>query len=279
MWQRERKQGGTGLDLAKKAVLTMLEAKVIGGLKSDVTSLVVYGTDETNNYLNDESGDYEHISVLYSIEQPKLPILRTVNNELPHGKHEADVLDVLNLALGMINMHCRTLKYTKKIYLLTNGESPVNQSDYEALVEQINSSNVELNVLGVDFDDEELGFFEDNKSSTKKNNEEFLRKFVSDCQQGTIFSMEEALRQLSKPYIRPVRPTPIYRGTLTLGDFEKNPQSSLMFNIEMYNRTTKAKPLQAKKYSSIAETSTSNDKKTYEVNVSKSYYISNNNEK
>ncbi|CAG8663340.1 12940_t:CDS:10, partial [Acaulospora morrowiae] len=306
MWKKERKQGGKGLDLTKKAVLTMLEAKVnifssfvennaansqfdinsrlpfcggvIGGLKTDLTSLIVYGTDETNNYMNDESGGYENISVLYPIEQPKLPILRTVNEELPHGNQESDALDAISLAVEMINTHCRTLKYTKKIYLLTDGESPIDRSNREKIVEQANSSNVELNILGVDFDDEELGFFENNKSDMKKRNEKFFRKLVDDCQQGTVFSMEETLRQLSKPYIRVVRPTPVYKGTLSLGDFETNPQSSLVFNVEMYNRTTKAKLLTAKKYSSIAETSTSNDKKTFEVNVSKSHYISNNNE-
>ncbi|RHZ85510.1 hypothetical protein Glove_65g19 [Diversispora epigaea] len=274
MWQKQRKFGGTGLDLAKKAVLTMLEAKVIAGLKSDVTSLIIVGSDETKNYMNDESGGYENISVLYPIEQPKLPILRTVD-ELSQGNFHADVFDALILALGMITSHCRNLKYTKKIYLLTDGESDINKEDFGAVVEQINSSNIELNILGVDFNDEELGFVEENKSKTKEENEKFFHDLSKSCQQATVFSMEETLRQLSKPYIRPVRPTPVYKGTLTLGDAENNPQSSLMISIEMYNRTTKAKPTNTKKYSSVAEASANNDKKTFEVNISKSFYVSN----
>ncbi|CAG8459083.1 11094_t:CDS:10 [Diversispora eburnea] len=274
MWQKQRKFGGTGLDLAKKAVLTMLEAKVIAGLKSDVTSLIIVGSDETKNYMNDESGGYENISVLYPIEQPKLPILRTID-ELSQGNFHADVFDALILALGMITAHCRNLKYKKNIYLLTDGESDINKADFNTVVQQINSSNIELNILGVDFNDEELGFVEENKSKIKEENEKFFHDLTKSCQQATVFSMEETLRQLSKPYIRPVRPTPVYKGTLTLGDAENNPQTFLMISIEMYNRTTKAKPTNTKKYSSVAEASANNDKKTFEVNISKSFYVSN----
>lgn len=46
---------------------------------------------ETDNQLNDQTpGEYENITTLYPIEQPQLPILRTVNNNMPHGNVQAD---------------------------------------------------------------------------------------------------------------------------------------------------------------------------------------------
>lgn len=46
---------------------------------------------ETDNQLNYQTSDeYENITTLYPIEQPQLPILRTVNNNMPHGNVQAD---------------------------------------------------------------------------------------------------------------------------------------------------------------------------------------------
>jgi hypothetical protein len=45
---------------------------------------------ETDNQLNDQTSEYENITTLYPIEQPQLPILRTVNNDMPHGNVQAD---------------------------------------------------------------------------------------------------------------------------------------------------------------------------------------------
>ncbi|CAG8824264.1 3559_t:CDS:2, partial [Racocetra fulgida] len=75
--------------------------------------------------------------------------------------------DALIIALGMIDLHCKKLKFKKKIYILTDGESPINSSDLDAVLHQINESNVELNILGIGFDDPEAGFFEENKSEVK----------------------------------------------------------------------------------------------------------------
>ena len=99
--------------------------KVFAGLKSDVAGLLVFGTDgnernfdywfirysftyiilclETDNQLNDQTGEYENITMLYPIEQPQLPILRTVNNDMPHGNVQADgTLIKINILYVMI---------------------------------------------------------------------------------------------------------------------------------------------------------------------------------
>ncbi len=44
----------------------------------------------TSNQLNDQTGEYKNITILYPIEQPQLPILRTVNNNMPRGNVQAD---------------------------------------------------------------------------------------------------------------------------------------------------------------------------------------------
>ncbi|RGB33638.1 SPOC like C-terminal domain-containing protein [Rhizophagus diaphanus] len=273
MWQVKRDEGGIALDLARKALLAMLEAKVFAGLKSDVTGLLVFGTDETDNQLNDQTpGEYENITTLYPIEQPQLPILRTVNNNMPHGNVQADAFDAIIVALNMMEEYCKKLKFTKKIYLFTDGESPINQYDFDRVSSQILDQNIELNVLGVDFDDPDIGLRQENKSENKKRNEQFLRKLADTCK-GTIFSMEDVLRQLSKPYIRPVKPMPVYRGSLTLGDPQTYGSASLLIEVELIARTMKAKPKSFKKYSALAEAANNIENKTYEVSHSRTYSI------
>ncbi|CAG8538658.1 13242_t:CDS:10 [Funneliformis caledonium] len=273
MWEvkRDGSEGSTALDLARKALLAMLEAKVT------ITSilrerLIVFGTDETSNQLNEQTGEYENITTLYPIEQPQLPILRTVNNNMPRGNVQADAFDAMIVSLNMIEEHCKKLKYTKKIYLFTDGESPINQYDFDRVSSQILSQNIELNILGVDFEDPDIRHSEENKTENKKRNEQFLRKLADKCK-GTIFSMEYVLRQLSKPYIRPVKPTSVYRGTLTLGDPETYKSASLVIDVELIARSMKAKLKSFKKYSALAETANNIENKTYEVSQSRTYSI------
>ncbi len=85
--------------------------------------------------------------------------------------------------------------------------------------------------------------------------------------------MEYVLKQLSKPYIRPVKPTPVYRGTLTLGDPETYGSASLVIDVELIARTMKAKLKSFKKYSILAETANNIENKTYEVSQSRTYSI------
>jgi len=47
----------------------------------------------------------------------------------------------------MIEEYCKKLKYTKKIYLFTDGESPINQHDFDRVSSQILDQNIELNIL------------------------------------------------------------------------------------------------------------------------------------
>lgn len=55
--------------------------------------------------------------------------------------------DAIIVALNMMEEYCKRLKFTKKIYLFTDGESPINQYDFDRVSSQILDQNIELNVL------------------------------------------------------------------------------------------------------------------------------------
>ena len=95
---------------------------------------------------------------------------------------------------------------------------------------------------GIDFDDPEYGFKEEDKSSLKRTNEQTLANLVGMCKtEGVIGTMAQAVEELAIPRIKPVRPFKAYDGPLTLGDPSKY-ESALSIRVERYFKTTRALP-------------------------------------
>jgi ATP-dependent DNA helicase 2 subunit 2 len=69
-------------------------------------------------------------------------------------------------------------------------------------------------VLGVDFDDAEYGFKEEDKSLVKRDNEKLLRKLTESCKDADFGTMAEAVDSLTIPAIKVVRPFKAYGGRL-----------------------------------------------------------------
>lgn len=70
-------------------------------------------------------------------------------------------------------------------------------------------------------------------------NEKILRKLVEQCNNGVFGTMEEAVKELAVPRIKPVRPFKAYDGALTLGDPSKY-ESALSIHVERYFKTKRA---------------------------------------
>lgn len=94
---------------------------------------------------------------------------------------------------------------------------------------------------GVDFDDPDYGFKEEDKPKSKKKNEEILSQLVSQCKKGVYGTMEQAVEELSVPRIKSVRPFKSYDGPLTLGDPEVYP-NTMSIAVERYFKTKLAAP-------------------------------------
>lgn len=69
-------------------------------------------------------------------------------------------------------------------------------------------------MLGVDFDDAEYGFKEEDKSLVKRHNEALLKRLTESCKHGTFGTMAEAVDSLSIPSVKAVRPYKTYSGRL-----------------------------------------------------------------
>lgn len=60
------------------------------------------------------------------------------------------------VALDLIDRHCGTKKYKKRVFLITDGESKTgtNQGEIQSLINQLNEKDIKLNVITLDFANE-----------------------------------------------------------------------------------------------------------------------------
>ncbi|KAF5121344.1 hypothetical protein DV113_000778 [Geotrichum candidum] len=167
-------------------------------------------------------------------------MLQQLNQELvPTEVKSADIISAIVVAVDQIKVFCRQLKYIKNIYLLTNARhKPISDtsSDIDAIRSELLSSNINLKVIGIDFDDEVAGLTEPApKDPVKAANEEKLRQLVSGMPQpGSIFAnAQEAIDTLQLPTAKRVRPVRAFACKLTLGD-PTTYQNVLSFDIESF---------------------------------------------
>ncbi|XP_063928030.1 X-ray repair cross-complementing protein 5-like isoform X2 [Zophobas morio] len=228
------KDGTNHFELSIKALVLLLEQKLRSLKKNDLTGFVICGTRETSNPLA-EDDQYQNIKVLRNLTTLDLELLLTVEHELHLNSLKADILDVVVVALEMLKARIKKLKFEKKILLVTNGYAPT--SDLEQLgfiIEELNRNDIEVQILGVDFDEMEEG---NELKTNQKSKSPFSRvlKQLAEGTNGEMFSFSTALQLLSKERKQNIRQSPVFRGTLMLGP-------AFSFPVFAYALTKEAKP-------------------------------------
>lgn len=203
-------------------------------------------TEDTNNNLaNDET--YQNLSVLMPIGQVLMLNIRELREKIhPSNTDDGDAISALILAIDLIDKHCKKLKWKKRLILVTNGLGDIDEDDVEQIASKIREDGIELFVLGIDFDDPEFGFKEEDKDPTKERNERILKDLSDQCD-GLYGTMAQAIEELGTPRTRTYRPYKQYQGLLTLGDPE-NYDSAMCINVERYARIMQAKPPSASSF-------------------------------
>ncbi|KXJ97615.1 Ku70/Ku80 N-terminal alpha/beta domain-containing protein [Microdochium bolleyi] len=226
------------LDWAMKFVWDKISTTVAASRKTWNVGVLGLRTDETNNALQGDEG-YENITVLQELGPMNMTDLQALRTKIrPSSTTEGDSISAIVVAVDMIAKLTKKLKYKRKIYLITDGEAPVDGDDFDDIAAKIKDTEIELTILGVDFDDAEVGVKEEDKSHHKAQNEKLLRELTDKCD-GQFGTMEEAISYLDVPRLKPTRPYKSYDGPLTLGDPEVHPDA-MSINIERYFKTHKA---------------------------------------
>jgi len=230
----------TDLDWALEYIWDKITTTVATDRKTALVGVVGLNTDGTRNELEDEDA-YKHITVFQDLKQTLMPDLRQLKSNLKPSKTDsADAISALVVAIQMITTHCRQLQYLRRIVLVTNGLGPMDTSDVDNIIQKVKDDNMELIILGVDFDDQEYGFQETDKSSRKATNEKALTELAEGCN-GACGTLVQAIDELSTPRIKTVRPINSYKGNLTLGNPEDY-DTAMAIDIERYPKVMVAKP-------------------------------------
>ncbi|KAI5816728.1 putative Ku family DNA helicase [Pyronema omphalodes] len=248
MGEKHNGREKTDLEFALQYVFDKITTTISNGRKTDMLGTIALRTNESANYLARSDPAFAHITSLTPIRQHLLSDLQLLQSSfVPSSTNLGDGISALILAIQTILTHCRHLKYIKSIFLITNGRGTFDPEGLDKIAAQIRHQNIKLTVLGVDFDDEEFGFKEENKDEEKKQNEVLLRGL---CEQvdGTFGTMQEAVEELWRPRLKAVRPMASYKGTLSLGDEVGFRETSFEIGIERYPRTMSATPASASRF-------------------------------
>ncbi|KAI1762491.1 ATP-dependent DNA helicase II subunit 2 [Hypoxylon sp. FL1150] len=228
------------LNWGMRYVWDKISTTVSASRKTWTIGVVGVRTNETNNPLHEDGQDgYEHISILQEIGPMTLTGLHELQDRIKASDtEEGDSISAIVTAVDMIEKFTKKLKYKRKIILVTDGEGSVDPDDFLDISAKIKASGIELVVLGIDFDDAEFGFKEEDKSPEKQKNEKLLKQLVEKCN-GLYGTMAEAIDELDIPRLKYVRPYKTYAGPLTLGNPDIHPDA-MCINVERYFKTHKA---------------------------------------
>jgi len=138
------------INVAKEAIKSLTQWKMLQG-KTNEIGVLLFGSDATFNTLNDSQGGYEHIFQFAPIDRPSVDLLRNISG-ISTCNQAGDLIEGLIVALDMIRARTQNKKYNRKIYLITDGENPVEGSeDLPAVVDMMKGLDVQLVVMGIGF--------------------------------------------------------------------------------------------------------------------------------
>lgn len=209
--------------------------------KTWCVGVIGFRTDETKNKYQEDDG-FDNISVLKELGPIDLPQLKELKNTVkPSNTETGDAVSAIVVAAEMIGEFTKKNKYTRRIYLITDGQGPIDGDDIDEISNRLNDLNIELIVLGVDFDDPDFGFKEEDKPLLKATNEAILKALVGKCNNGDFATMAAAVDELAIPRVKPVKLVKNFDGPLTLGDPVQFP-SAISINVERWPVTKVNRP-------------------------------------
>ncbi|KZT24684.1 SPOC domain-like protein [Neolentinus lepideus HHB14362 ss-1] len=237
----------TNLEWALQFVKLKIQEMIYHGRKTEQCGVILFGAAETKNMINDRSGGYDHVLNYIDINPPNASTLAKLS-ELQPSEEIGDPIDALVVGIETQRTYLANKKtWTKKIVLLTDGENPIEVEDWETIVEKMNTLEISLTIVGVDFDDDELPFHEENKSTIKRANETFFHQFTAELENGVAGTCALAIQEISRPDVKTVKST-LMSSILRLGDVDTRSDEAIEVVVKYSKCTAITRPKSFKKF-------------------------------
>ncbi|KAJ7585617.1 SPOC domain-like protein [Mycena floridula] len=237
----------TNLEWSLQFVKLKIQEMIYNGRKTDKCGVIVFGHEETSNVLAKGDNGYENVLEYIPIDQPNADTLAKLDALRPSDVY-GDPIDALIVAIETQDKFLGTKKtWTRKVALVTDGENPIEVEDWDLTCQKMNEQNIIFTVVGIDFDDEEYGFEEEEKSDIKRANEEFYKRFVEALDNGVYGTYAYALSEISRPDIKITKS--VLSGTvLRLGDVDARGDEAFEIMVKTSKCTAQAKAKSWKKF-------------------------------
>ncbi|KAG6251553.1 hypothetical protein E4U23_000520 [Claviceps purpurea] len=244
MAERHSGRDESDLDWSMRYVWDKITDIVAANRKTLCVGVIGLKTDETRNKLQKADG-YGHISVIQDLSNITMSGLRALQSAIkPSQTLAGDAISAIVVAIDMMDTFTKKLKWIRRIVLVTNGQGVMDADDIEDIARKMNDSKIQLTILGVDFDDFEYGFKEEDKPPNKDENEHILKTLSEQCKDAVFATIAEAIHEIDIPRVKSVKPYKTYDGPLILGDPEKFAAAVCIY-VERYFKTHVARPLGA----------------------------------
>ncbi|GAA5892625.1 hypothetical protein JCM5296_006178 [Sporobolomyces johnsonii] len=249
--QDERIRQRSALDVMCEYVKAKLVQRIVRDLRTIPASVILYGHPKTKNVLTTRQKEeaaargekFDRKEDLYRGFYELLPLTFAFDKTLVERVDEAraglgadgDLLSAIILGLETLDAQPSIKTYKiKEIYILTDGESETDWDGWERTAQQLNLKGMSVKVVGMDFDDEEVGFVEEHKPEIKRVNEQHLQRMVDmlKAQPSFISNASLAIESITTPQIRAVE-SRADRMTLKLGNSSSHPDRALTLYIEV----------------------------------------------
>ncbi|KAI5986333.1 SPOC like C-terminal domain-containing protein [Pisolithus albus] len=220
----------TNLEWALQFVKLKIQEMIFHGRKTDQCGVIVFGSEGTDNIVNDKHGGYEHVSEYIPICTPSARTLAKLD-ELEPSETAGDAIDALIVGIETQDDYLeRKRTWTRKIVIVTDGASPLEIEDWEATVKRMSSLTVSLTVVG------------SYRSPIKRANESFYAQLVSALPEnlGLMGTLEHALLSLSSPNIKETK-SALMSNILRLGDVEARGEEALEMGVRVAKCTSLAR--------------------------------------
>jgi hypothetical protein len=147
--------------------------------------LVTYGSDETNNFLNDTQGGYEFVQEVVPMEKPDINTVKYIAG-VKCGKGSGDLIDGVVVAQDVLNRTNVNKAYNRIMVVFTDGETEVEGvEDLETIVGNMKSIvNFSLYIAMI-------GKVTSSSSAVKKENAKLLLSLAESIG-GRFAEMEES---------------------------------------------------------------------------------------
>ncbi|KAI0035265.1 SPOC like C-terminal domain-containing protein [Vararia minispora EC-137] len=243
------------LERALQFVKLKIQEMIFNGRKTDQCGVLLFGTDDTNNivYNKEPETASQHVTEYIPIGTPNAKTLAMID-EIKPSTTIGDPVNALVVGIETQNVYLKTKKtWTRRIVLLTDGENPLEIDDYvwKSAAHMIDKNAVYLTIVGVDFDDDEIDFHEEDKSHVKRTNESFFHTLISSLENAPspaiLGTLALALQELSRPDIKQTKSL-LLSTTLRIGNPDDAKETSVEIGVKTSKCTAVVRPKSWKKF-------------------------------